>query len=59
MFENFNLNQLKQIGIAAAQYSQDYDERLVPATTLGFSRKWYDNLAPYMKSLQILFCPHS
>jgi prepilin-type N-terminal cleavage/methylation domain-containing protein/prepilin-type processing-associated H-X9-DG protein len=57
---------LKQIGIAATMYSQDYDERLPlanhydgssePDPTLG---RWYWLLQPYAKSLQVFVCPNS
>ena len=57
---------LKQIGLAFRQYSQDYDERMVhswgcPATwpTWGSTPVPYefDFLQPYMKNTQVLICP--
>lgn len=55
---------LKQIGIAMAMYSQDYDERIVPeyltadgtagGTSIG---SWYDFLEPYLKNTQVYICP--
>lgn len=54
---------LKQIGLAAVQYSQDYDETICPS----MMRKGYaddnaaptfvDLLYPYTKSLEIFICP--
>jgi prepilin-type N-terminal cleavage/methylation domain-containing protein/prepilin-type processing-associated H-X9-DG protein len=56
------LSNLKQLGLAYQQYSQDYDEKLVPAVSdqyvAGDVRAWwYTKLDPYMKSSQILKCP--
>lgn len=64
---------LKQIGLALAQYTQDYDERLLPggnpyyqgASTFapGFTdypsvpSRWYHLLDPYAKSTQVFSCP--
>lgn len=52
------LSNVKQIALSALMYTQDYDERLVPAKDsatpiLG----WYQILQPYIKSNQALFCP--
>jgi prepilin-type N-terminal cleavage/methylation domain-containing protein/prepilin-type processing-associated H-X9-DG protein len=65
------LSNLKQIGLGAAMYAQDYDEHVLPVQTLGTDRRYYwwasfdgttrrDNeglLFPYMKSHQIQACP--
>ena len=53
---------LKQIGLAALMYAQDYDERLVNPYIYeggwGVNLCWWpDLLAPYMKSWQIAMCP--
>jgi prepilin-type N-terminal cleavage/methylation domain-containing protein/prepilin-type processing-associated H-X9-DG protein len=51
-------NNLKQIGLAAAQYSQDYDEAILPirvSTTDYFA--WSSLIQPYIKSRQALVCP--
>ena len=57
---------LKQIGLALIQYSQDYDERTVDRSFGGAdSRKrrdgsvytWADAIYPYVKSEQIFMCP--
>jgi prepilin-type N-terminal cleavage/methylation domain-containing protein/prepilin-type processing-associated H-X9-DG protein len=62
---------LKQIGLASAQYTQDYDERHVPLELLldkdnsgGYSAgdsfmQWPGMLFPYTKSVQIYVCPSS
>jgi prepilin-type N-terminal cleavage/methylation domain-containing protein len=61
------LSNLKQIGIAMIMYSQDYDERMVPAAlTYSHVRPdgvtsntalWMDIVQPYMKSTQAINCP--
>ncbi|HEX8463718.1 MAG TPA: DUF1559 domain-containing protein [Abditibacterium sp.] len=55
---------LKQIGLAFVQYSQDYDEyspaaatRTVSATSNTGRRSWPTVLMPYVKSTQIFVCP--
>lgn len=66
---------LKQLGIAAAQYTQDYDERLVPNYIVVDSGMpssqyplgvwstgfwyWPQILEPYHKSKQVFVCPSS
>jgi prepilin-type N-terminal cleavage/methylation domain-containing protein/prepilin-type processing-associated H-X9-DG protein len=50
---------LKQIGLAAAQYAQDYDETFVPNTIdlpTGYSN-WGQLLQPYVKSTEVFACP--
>ncbi|MBV9467615.1 MAG: hypothetical protein JO316_13790 [Abitibacteriaceae bacterium] len=42
---------LKQLGLAIAQYNQDYDELMPPAN------KWSDVLQPYVKSEAVNHCP--
>ena len=61
------LSNMKQLGLAVLQYTQDYDERFVPQNihTTGYStappysrpRGWADALYPYTKSLQVFQCP--
>ncbi len=46
---------LKQLGLASAQYAQDYDERLVIPYDNG--RLWSDLMSPYIKNTQVLTCP--
>jgi prepilin-type N-terminal cleavage/methylation domain-containing protein/prepilin-type processing-associated H-X9-DG protein len=46
---------LKQIGIAYMQYTQDYDERLIPYVVGG--QAWNELVQPYLKSTQVLICP--
>ncbi|HEX9996583.1 MAG TPA: DUF1559 domain-containing protein [Abditibacterium sp.] len=54
---------LKQIGLAALQYIQDYDEKIFSSFygTMGDSSvtnyKWMDAIFPYGKSEQIFTCP--
>jgi prepilin-type N-terminal cleavage/methylation domain-containing protein/prepilin-type processing-associated H-X9-DG protein len=51
---------LKQISLGALQYSQDYDEKVLPTQTavggtIYFA--WVDIIDPYLKSRQVLRCP--
>ncbi len=47
---------LKQIGLAAAQYIQDYDERyMIQDETTDYL--WFEPLQPYIKSTQVFRCP--
>lgn len=56
---------LKQLGVASTMYSQDYDEKMVPAVVaVSFSppvttsdARWAQLLAPYMKMRSIVVCP--
>ena len=52
---------LKQIGLGWLQYSQDYDEKMVPyssnGTTSGFSHNWGLAIQPYLQSVQVFTCP--
>ena len=54
---------LKQIGLGALQYMQDYDEKIFSSFygTMGDSNqtnyKWMDAIFPYVKSEQIFTCP--
>jgi prepilin-type processing-associated H-X9-DG protein len=56
---------LKQIGLALMQYTQDYDETLVPAyynypnaaDSNFFGSSYADLIMPYVKSVQIFTCP--
>jgi prepilin-type N-terminal cleavage/methylation domain-containing protein/prepilin-type processing-associated H-X9-DG protein len=53
---------LKQVGLAAQMYAQDYDETMVRAWRLTNDYNgttWADMLMPYMKNLQMLDCPSS
>ena len=58
---------LKQIGLGALQYSQDYDEQFITAwygaTSDGSdpvtNYKWMDAIQPYVKSTQLFTCPSS
>jgi len=53
------LSNMKQLGLAAMQYAQDYDEWYC-GTITGISGVryiyWYDNLQPYIKNTQCLYC---
>src|SRR5687768_2974407 len=47
---------LKQIALGILQYTQDYDEKMVPQYNT--SNGWWSQLTqPYLKSTQILTCP--
>lgn len=48
---------LKQAMLGYLQYTQDYDERTVLNPLDAAQPDWYDNLQPYLKSTQILWCP--
>ncbi len=53
---------MKQIGIAMMQYSQEYDEQVVPGTVakggiVDGGTGWMGLLQPYLKSTQIFSCP--
>lgn len=57
---------MKQLGLAASQYSQDYDEYTVPtriypsgnaSTQMYFA--WSHIIQPYLKNTQVLVCPSS
>jgi len=53
---------LKQLSLAVVQYTQDYDESLMPYRYVnGASQTWYWNwcysIYPYVKSLQVFRCP--
>jgi prepilin-type N-terminal cleavage/methylation domain-containing protein/prepilin-type processing-associated H-X9-DG protein len=53
---------LKQLGLAIMQYTQDYDERMpVPSYTYALPgnlpSSWDLTTQPYLKSMQILVCP--
>jgi prepilin-type N-terminal cleavage/methylation domain-containing protein/prepilin-type processing-associated H-X9-DG protein len=45
---------LKQIGLAITQYTQDYDEKILNFYSAGL---WMNDIQPYAKSLQIIHCP--
>lgn len=47
---------LKQIGLALAQYSKDYNAKL-PPSKISAGVGWMDVTQPYLKSWQIFRCP--
>ena len=50
------MSNLKQIGLAMAQYTQDWDEKtLVTDHIVGY--EWFEPLQPYIKSEQVFRCP--
>lgn len=56
------LSNLKQIGLASMQYTQDYDEKIMPSYVYTYGQndprdQWYTIIEPYTKSTQILLCP--
>ncbi len=53
---------LKQIGLALIQYTQDYDEQFPPHwignnSVFPGSARWMDLVQPYAKSIQVFNCP--
>ena len=55
---------LKQMALGFKQYTQDYDEKFVPAigtgvvgSTIATGSGWIIELQPYIKSVQIFQCP--
>jgi prepilin-type N-terminal cleavage/methylation domain-containing protein/prepilin-type processing-associated H-X9-DG protein len=57
------LNNVKQMGLGAMEYAQDFDEHL-PARTFASNGgtiwwPWYTVLQPYIKNTQIITCPSS
>jgi prepilin-type N-terminal cleavage/methylation domain-containing protein/prepilin-type processing-associated H-X9-DG protein len=52
------LNNMKQMGLAVMQYSQDYDEALLPVRASSNAYfHWGRLLHPYTKSTQLYTCP--
>jgi len=56
------LSNLKQLGLAAMMYGQDYDEAIVPRSIGSWTqptwyKRWYQLLEPYIKNTQLLSCP--
>ncbi|BDI31038.1 hypothetical protein CCAX7_30890 [Capsulimonas corticalis] len=51
------LSNEKQIGLAIMQYSQDYDELLMPRYTAYNGKNWHFLCQPYVKSYAVLQCP--
>lgn len=59
------VSNLKQIGLAIIQYTNDYDERYPFGQELAYTgspfgggdQGWATNVQPYVKSLGIFFCP--
>ncbi|MGC4047809.1 MAG: DUF1559 domain-containing protein [Armatimonas sp.] len=49
------LSNLKQLGLAAMMYTQDYDETLHPAQSGTF--RWPQLLSPYVKARGFVLCP--
>lgn len=50
---------MKQIGLAVAQYAQDFDELIVPSENgpNGALRSWPTLIVPYVKNEQVFVCP--
>lgn len=51
------LSNLKQIGLAFLQYSQDYDEAYPLSSYPSDNISWTVGAQPYMKSIQLFRCP--
>ena len=49
------LSNVKQIGVAYAMYVQDYDE--TSPNGRGGGWEWWTEMQPYMKSIELLYCP--
>jgi prepilin-type N-terminal cleavage/methylation domain-containing protein/prepilin-type processing-associated H-X9-DG protein len=49
------LSNTKQLGLSYAMYVQDYDE--VSPNGRGGGWEWWTDLQPYMKSIELLYCP--
>ena len=47
---------LKQIGLGIQQYTQDYDEKYLPAQ-IAANKTYVSMLQPYLKSRQLFICP--
>lgn len=55
------LSNIKQLGLAASMYSDDYDE-VLPSNTIAFDNvtanyTWRTMVLPYIKNTQIFICP--
>lgn len=50
-------NNLKQLALCIAQYSQDFDETLTENTTGNAAGAWTNLIQPYLKNRQSLSCP--
>jgi prepilin-type N-terminal cleavage/methylation domain-containing protein len=50
------LSNTKQLGLAVVQYTQDYDERMVPYYN-GTGNEWFGFIQPYVNNNQVFFCP--
>ncbi|MBU0611216.1 MAG: DUF1559 domain-containing protein [Armatimonadetes bacterium] len=53
------LSNMKQLGLANMQYAQDYDENwcgIITGTSGVYYYYWYQNLQPYIKNTQCLYC---
>ena len=50
------LSNMKQLGLAFVQYTQDNDE-ILPYYDLGPGDKWMDQIYPFVKSNQVYTCP--
>ena len=48
---------LKQLGLAAQMYTQDYDETLAPYSTASPTVYWPNIIEPYVKNRMTWFCP--
>ncbi|MBC7806219.1 MAG: DUF1559 domain-containing protein [Akkermansiaceae bacterium] len=53
------MSNMKQIGLAVIQYTQDYDETFPQGLHNGWwQESWLWSTAPYLKSLDVLRCPN-
>lgn len=47
----------RQIGLAILQYNEDYDETFPIGQNLAWSQAWPTTIQPYIKSINVFFCP--
>ncbi|MBC8139524.1 MAG: DUF1559 domain-containing protein [Fibrella sp.] len=51
------LSNVKQLGLAALQYSQDFDESMPQGLSASWENSWINDILPYVKTYDIFRCP--